>query len=293
MDATLVAQVRSFNRLVTERVGALNDHFLGRDRPLGHSRLLWEIGDEAIEIRELRDRLDLDSAYVSRILRALESQGLVEVMTSPDDARVRLAQLTDTGHAERATLDELSDEFAISVLQPLNENQRARLTNAMAEVERLLTASMVNITVADPASAAARWCFEQYYAELQSRFEAGFDPSCSTSAEVHELEPPAGVLLIAWLRHDPVGCGALKFHADAPAELKRMWVAPSARGLGLGRRLLHELETYAREAGVTTLHLETNRALVEAIALYRNAGYTEVPAFNDEPYAHHWFEKRI
>lgn len=293
MDDQLVNQVRSFNRLVTERVGALNDHFLGRDRPLGESRLLWEIGDRTIEIRHLRDRLDLDSAYVSRLLRSLESQGLVTVEASPHDARVRHVQLSDAGRAERATLDQLSDEFARSVLQPLNDGQQARMTRAMAEVERLLTASMVNITVADPESPAAAWCFEQYYTELRLRFDAGFDPTQSISAEAHELVPPAGALLIAWLRRDPIGCGALKFHDGAPAELKRMWVAPSARGLGLGRRLVQELERHACDAGATVLHLETNRALTEAIALYRNAGYTEVPAFNDEPYAHHWFEKRL
>src|SRR5581483_6044830 len=90
-----------------------------------------------------------------------------------------------------------------------------------------------------------------------------------------------------------VGCGALKFHGRAPTELKRMWVAPSARGLGLGRRLLTELERLAAEHGVRVLRLETNRNLTEAIALYRSAGYREVDAFNDEPYAHHWFEKRL
>ena len=90
-----------------------------------------------------------------------------------------------------------------------------------------------------------------------------------------------------------VGCGALKFHAAAPAELKRMWVAPEARGLGLGRRLLSVLETHATAAGARVIHLETNRTLKEAISLYRSAGYEEVAAFNDEPYAHHWFEKRL
>ncbi|HET8647419.1 MAG TPA: MarR family transcriptional regulator, partial [Vicinamibacteria bacterium] len=74
MDTALVTRVRSFNRLVTERVGALHDHFLGRDRPLGECRLLWEIGAGPIEIRHLRARLALDSAYVSRLLRSLESQ---------------------------------------------------------------------------------------------------------------------------------------------------------------------------------------------------------------------------
>jgi ribosomal protein S18 acetylase RimI-like enzyme len=99
--------------------------------------------------------------------------------------------------------------------------------------------------------------------------------------------------VLAWLRERPVGCGALKFHGDQPAELKRMWVAESARGLGIGRRILVELERLADMHAVRTLRLETNRTLAEAIGLYRSAGYVEVPAFNDEPYAHHWFEKHL
>jgi ribosomal protein S18 acetylase RimI-like enzyme len=88
-----------------------------------------------------------------------------------------------------------------------------------------------------------------------------------------------------------VGCGALKFHRRKPAEIKRMWVSPSVRGLSLGRRMLRELECAAAEAGATAVRLETNQRLTEAIGLYRSAGYREVPAFNDEAYAHHWFEK--
>jgi DNA-binding MarR family transcriptional regulator/GNAT superfamily N-acetyltransferase len=293
MATEQVAQVRSFNRLVTEQVGALNDHFLGRDHSLGESRLLWEIGNEGAEVRELRGRLALDSAYVSRLLRALEGQGLVVVEASPSDGRVRHARLTDAGRAERAELDRRSDEFATAVLAPLSDSQRARLTAAMAEVERLLVASMVTIDVADPATPEARWCFEQYFAELNRRFDAGFDPALSISANSSELTPPEGLMLVAHLRQEPVGCGALKFHEDAPSELKRMWIAPRMRGLGLGQRLLTELERHAQEAGVTTLRLETNRNLTSAIALYRRSGYQEVPAFNDEPYAHHWFEKQI
>ena len=108
----------------------------------------------------------------------------------------------------------------------------------MAEVERLLVASMVTITITDPTAQDAQWCVEQYFAELGQRFEAGFDPALSISADAHELTPPAGLLLVARLRQEPVGCAALKLHASAPAEIKRMWVAPRARGLGLGRRLL-------------------------------------------------------
>jgi DNA-binding MarR family transcriptional regulator/GNAT superfamily N-acetyltransferase len=293
MDRAVIDRIRSFNRTVTERIGALNDHFLGRDLPLGAARLLWEIGPAGADVRDLRRRLGLDSAYVSRLLRALEGRGLIAVETSTADGRVRRARLTPAGRAERAALDRRSDAFARSLLEPLDDRQRERLAAAMADVERLLLASMVRIAVADPASPEARWCFEQYFAELAERFDTGFDPARSIPAEAHELTPPAGLLLVASLRQEPVGCGALKLHPGAPGELKRMWVAPQARGLGLGRRLLRELERHARAAGVAVLHLETNRALVEAIALYRSAGYREVPAFNDEPYAHHWFEKRL
>ncbi len=293
MDTSLVEQVRSFNRTMTERIGVLNDHFLGRNHPLGEARLLWEIAEEGASVRELRHRLGLDSAYVSRLLRSLEKQGLIVVRPSEHDGRVRLVQLTKAGLHERAELDHRADAFAHSLLEPLSESQRAKLVAAMAEAERLLIASMVQITVADPTSQDARWCIEQYFAELNQRFEAGFDPTLGISAHAHELTPPAGLLLVARLREEPVGCGGVKFHENAPAELKRMWVAPRARGLGLGRRLLQELERYAREAGITVLHLETNHNLTEAIELYRHAGYQEVAAFNDEPYAHHWFEKHL
>ena len=293
MDMPLVEQARSFNRTMTERVGVLNDHFLGRNHPLGEARLLWEIGEEGARIWELRRRLSLDSAYVSRLLRSLEKQGLVVVKKSEHDGRVRVVQLTKAGLHERAELDQRADAFARSLLEPLSESQRVKLGAAMAQVERLLIASMVQITVADPASQDAQWCIEQYFTELGERFETGFDPTLGISAHVHELVPPAGLLLVARLREEPVGCGALKFHEDKVGELKRMWVAPRARGLGLGRRLLLALENKSSDAGMTVIHLETNRSLKEAIQLYRDSGYQEVEAFNDEPYAHHWFEKRL
>lgn len=293
MEMSLVDQVRRFHRTMTERVGVLNDHFLGRDHPLGEARLLWEIGEKGAEVRELRRRLSLDSAYVSRLLRSLEHQGLLAVRRSEQDGRVCFVQLTEAGRSERTELDQRADVFARSLLEPLSESQRVKLGEAMAQVERLLIASMVQITVADPTSPDARWCFEQYFTELGQRFEAGFDPTLGISAHPHELVPPAGLLLVARLREEPIGCGALKFHDNAPGEIKRMWVAKRARGLGLGRRLLEALEYEARQAGVTILHLETNRILAEAIALYRQAGYQEVEAFDDEPYAHHWFEKRL
>ncbi|MES1246737.1 MAG: helix-turn-helix domain-containing GNAT family N-acetyltransferase [Actinomycetota bacterium] len=288
----MVEQVRSFNRVVTQSVGALQDNFLSRDLALGEARVLWEVGDGA-DVRALRERLGLDSGYLSRLLRSLEERGLIGVSPSPHDRRVRTVRLTAAGRRERRVLDRRSDELAESLLAPLSTAQRERLVAAMGEVERLLTAGLVRVEIVDPESPHAVYCLGEYYAEIAARFDDGWDDSISIAATPDQLRLPAGLFVVATLRGEPVGCGGLKFHGRRPAELKRMWVAPSARGLGLGRRLLTELETLAREQGVRTLRLETNRNLTEAIALYRSAGWREVAAFNDEPYAHHWFEKRL
>jgi DNA-binding MarR family transcriptional regulator/GNAT superfamily N-acetyltransferase len=288
-----VRQVRSFNRTVTQRVGALNDRFLGRSRPLGEARVLWEIGTEGCEVRSLRSRLGLDSGHASRLLRALEADGLVRVEPSPADRRIRVARLTPAGLSERALLDRRSDELAASVLAALDPAQRDEIVAAMRTVQRHLITAAIEIRVVDPTDRDARRCIRAYFAELDRRSDSGFDPAAGISAEPDELVPPAGRFLIAYLRGEPLGCGAVKHHPGAPSEIKRMWVAESARGLGVGRRLLNELERWAIRSGASTARLETNRALVEAIALYRSAGYVEVPPFNDEPFAHHWFEKQL
>jgi DNA-binding MarR family transcriptional regulator/ribosomal protein S18 acetylase RimI-like enzyme len=299
MERAMIDQVRRFNRTVTQRIGALDDTFLARGRPLGQARLLWEIGLPGRDVRDLRARLDLDSGYLSRLLRSLEHDGLVTVQASEADGRIRTARLTAAGQAERAELDRLSDDSAASLLGPLSMRQRSRLVTAMAEVERLLTASAISVSVRSPRHPDARRCLRAYVEELSGRFDGGFDPARSISAADHEMTLPAGLFLVATLHGEPVGCGALKFHPGAPAEtagaagIKRMWVDPSVRGLGLGHRLLAELEARAAEHGVRVLRLETNRTLGEAIGLYRSAGYREVAAFNDEPYAHHWFEKAL
>ncbi|MEU5608283.1 helix-turn-helix domain-containing GNAT family N-acetyltransferase [Streptomyces sparsogenes] len=293
MHVSQIDQVRRFNRTVTERVGVLHDHYLGRDRPIGEARLLWEIGDRGQDVRRLRERLGLDSGYASRLLRALERDGLVTVEPHPEDRRVRTVRLTDAGRAERATLDRRSDELAGSLLEPLNAAQRARLVAAMAEVDRLLTAATVTLDPVDPDHPDAQHCLRSYFTELRELFDTGFDPARSLLPDAGELRPPRGLFLVARLHGEPVGCAGLKLPPGAPAEIKRMWVAPHTRGLGLARRFLTELEARAARHGCDVLRLDTNKALDAAIGLYHSSGFQEVPAFNDEPYAHHWFEKRI
>ena len=291
-----IVQVRRFNRLVTQRAGALEDHFLGRARPLGASRVLYEIGAEGADLRDLRVRLGLDSGYLSRIVQSLAAAGLVALQPGAADERLRRAELTPAGRAEFDEIDRRSDEAAEAILEPLTEPQRERLVAAMAEVHRLLRAAGARIERVDPAGPAARWCLAQYFAELAERFEEGFDPGRSIPAADDAMRPPRGAFLVATADGEPVACGALRPLApDAPGVgyLKRMWVADAVRGLGFGRRMLGALEDEARRLGFTTLRLETNRALAEAIALYRSAGYAEVARFNDEPYAHHFFEKAL
>lgn len=260
--------------------------------------MLWEIGREGADVRELRVRLGLDSGYLSRILQTLAASGLVTVGRSEADGRVRRARLTRAGLAERAELDRRNDAVASSILDPLSEAQRARLVEAMADVERLVAASMVRVEPCEPTHLHARTSLDSYFRELDARFEGGFDPARGTPDAPSDLVPPRGLLLVATLAGEPVGCGVLRHHDlrdDVPgwSEIKRLWVAPSVRGAGLGRRLLVELERRAATAGAATVRLDTNRVLSEAIAMYRAAGYREIARFNDNPYAHHWFEKRL
>ena len=287
-----ITALRSFNRTVTRRIGALEERFLGRHRSLGACRVLFEIGGGGIEIRALRARLQLDSGYLSRLLRGLEGDGLIRTTQAPGDARVGYVILTAPGRKELATLNRLSDTAAASILESLSPKQQEVLTTAMAAVERLLRAAAIRLEVTAPGSPDARYCLEQYFKELSARFAGGFDPKLSISADAGELTPPRGYFVLAALEGDPVGCGALKCHADF-GEIKRMWVKGSARGLGVGRRILLHLEELARSRGIRLLRLETNDTLKEAQALYRSSGYQEVSAFNAEPYAHHWFEKRL
>lgn len=153
--------------------------------------------------------------------------------------------------------------------------------------------SLPTFEAVDPGGPEARWCLERYFRELGRRFEAGFDPKQSIVVDHAELVPPHGIFLVMRADGRAAGCGAVKKTAPEVGYIKRMWVDDSLRGLGLGRRLLEALEGAASGLGCTRVQLETNQALTEAIRLYRSTGYVEVAPFNEEPYAHHWFEKRL
>jgi len=293
MDESQVRQIRGFNRLITRRVGALETNYLRRGRPLAEARLIFEIGAEGIDLRKLRTRLGLDSGYLSRLAQSLTAQGLITVARDDRDRRLRRAVLTRKGSRERAAYERLSDQLAASMLETLDEAERGRLTAAMGEVERLIRAASVEVGPEPADSADARRCLDAYFGELAARFENGYDAGNDNSAPAAEMAPPSGLFVVARLDNEPVGCGGLKRAGKATGEIKRVWTAPCARGIGVARRVIRTLEAAARDCGLRTLRLDTNRALTEAHALYRKEGFREVTPFSDNPYAHHWFEKRL
>ena len=284
-----VARVRRFNRAVTSEVGALDTSFLGRGRSLGAARVLNAIGHGRGDVAGVRDYLGLDSGLMSRLLRGLEDEGVVETVAHPDDARRRVARLTKRGRREFDAYEALSDAQAQAMIA--RHPRREALLAAMDLVASALGRARMSIEEVDPRSENARYCLGEYYAELGRRFEEGFDVSLSRDPDAKDMIRPRGAFLIAISDGLAVGCVALKGHGGNAAEVKRLWVAPSARGLGLAKRLMAATEAAARELNIRVLRLDTNRALPEAIALYRNSGWTEIERFNDDPYPDFFFEK--
>jgi DNA-binding MarR family transcriptional regulator/GNAT superfamily N-acetyltransferase len=287
----VISVVRRFNRSYTQRIGALEDSFLGMGMPLASARLLFEIGIEPATAQALRERLGLDSGYLSRLLRALEREGLVAVVPDPADRRRRRVSLTEAGRARWAELERRSDQRARLLVDPLTERQARRLARALAEADLLVRAATVTFRVAHPADGAARAAVGQYFAEIGRRF--GFDPDGEADKDAALLVPPTGVFVLAISDGAPVACGGLHTISDGVGELKRMWVHDAWRGAGLGSRLLRELEDRARALGHAAVRLDTNGALTEAIAMYQRAGYHPVDRYNDNRWATHFFEKII
>jgi DNA-binding MarR family transcriptional regulator/predicted N-acetyltransferase YhbS len=292
-----VAVVRRFNRSYTQRIGVLEDSFLGMGMPLGPARLLFEIGvapattQGPLTTQALRERLALDSGYLSRLLRRLEKDGLIDVTPDPGDRRRRQVGLTETGRDRWKELERRSDDQARMIVDPLTERQRERLAQALSEADLLVRAATVTFEPVDPASPTARDVIGRYFAEIGRRF--GFDPSGETEKDALLLAPPTGVFVVALSDGEPVACGGLQTIEPRVAELKRMWVHDDWRGAGLGSRLLRHLEDQARDLGHDTARLDTNAALTEAIGMYQRAGYRAIDRYNDNPWATHFFKKRL
>ena len=289
-----IDRLRRFHRIVTREAGALDQSFLGRRRPLNAARVLNAIGRDIGDVGEIRAYLGLDSGLMSRLLRGLEDEGLVETAPAPADARRRVSRLTPAGRAEFEAYETLSNDRARRLLDAHPRPQA--LLAAMDLISAALAREDVIIAPADPRSDSARACLERYYGELAERFETGFEVHLSRDPEATDMMTPRGVFLVALSDGVPIGCAGLKGHLDAAApwgEVKRVWVDPAARGLRLAARMMAEIEAQARTLGFATLRLDTNSALPEALTLYRGLGWREIDRFNDDPYPDTFFEKRL
>jgi DNA-binding MarR family transcriptional regulator/predicted N-acetyltransferase YhbS len=286
-NGSATATLRRFNRTYTQRIGALDESFLGTGRPLGVSRVLFEIGSDGATIRALRDRLGLDSGYLSRLLTRLEQEALVAVGPDPDDRRRRLVVLTAAGHVAWRELEDRSERLADRLVAPLTPRQQDRLTEALATADLLIRAATVQLRDVSPSDPAAREAAARYVAELDRRFTHGFAVDAPDTEGTFVLATSDGV---------PVAYGGLReLPARSPrtAEIKRMWVHPDWRGAGLGSRMLRHLEAMATARGYDEVVLDTNGALVEAVAMYERAGYRGIERYNDNPYAERFFAKRL
>lgn len=286
-----ISRVRRFNRAVTTEVGALDTSFLGRGRPLGAARVLNAIGKGQADVAAIRDDLGLDSGLMSRLLRSLEEEGLIETVANPGDARRRVVRLTEGGRAEFRAYEALSNAQAEGLLA--RHRRPEELLWAMDLVASALRRDRIVLEETDPRHEEAIYCLSEYYAELARRFEKGFDVSLSRDPDAEDMIRPRGVFLVAISDGLPLGCVGLKGGGDGVAEVKRLWVAPSARGLGLAKRLMSAVEEIARALSVEVLRLDTNSALPEAQRLYRGTGWNEIGRFNDDPYPDTFFEKRL
>jgi len=235
----------------------------------------------------------LDSGYLSRMLRQLEDEQLIAVTADPADRRQRIATLSTAGRREWRRLDDRSDDAARRLVEPLSPRHRAQLADALATADRLLRAATVAFEEVAPDSPEARFALDRYFAELDERFRGGFDPGAGGADDVDPMRPSHGTFVL--IRNDVaiVGCAGLYRIDGSTGEIKRMWIDPDWRGVGLGRRLLAHLEERAVELGCATVVLDTNETLDEAIAMYERAGFDRIERYNDNPYAHHWFRKDL
>ncbi|MFF4052559.1 GNAT family N-acetyltransferase [Streptomyces chartreusis] len=285
-----VTAFRRFNRYFTRRIGVLDDHYLGQDRPLGEARLLFEIGD-GMSLRELRSRLGLDAGYLSRMAKALQAQGMVTLSAHPEDSRLRMIEPTAAGRVEVKEQNRRANLVAAGLLDGLSEPQRAELAGALATAQRLLRLASIAVTLVDGAAPDARACLDGYAADIDERFPEGFDKDDLVAPQ--EVSGDAGAFFVAYEEDRPVGCGALRRLEPGVGEIRHVWVHPAARRLGLARRLLDALEQEAVAHHLSVVRLDTHAALTEAQAMYRACGYTAIPAYDDNVYASHWFEKRL
>ncbi|WP_313437027.1 bifunctional helix-turn-helix transcriptional regulator/GNAT family N-acetyltransferase [Stenotrophomonas sp.] len=284
-------QVRRFNRFYTRRIGVLQDRMLGSEFSLTELRVLYELSSRgAARASDLRNDLGLNAGYLSRVIASLEGRGLLQKTPNPDDARSQLLGLTRSGQATFQPYDEASRQEAMALLEPLSEAQRQGVVDAMTRISTLLGERSRDYLLRDPRPGDMGWVVHkqaQLYATeygWNSEFEALLAEIVSTY--LRDYDPASDRCWIAEQHGDIIGSVFVVRHDARTAKLRMLYVDASARGLGIGRRLVEEAIAFARSAGYSRMVLWTNKVLHDAVRLYEKAGFTLV-----EEEQHHSYGK--
>jgi DNA-binding MarR family transcriptional regulator/GNAT superfamily N-acetyltransferase len=292
-----IARIRRFNRFYTRQVGALDEGHLHSRFSLAEARVIYEIANtEAPTAAVLGRELSIDAGYLSRLLRGLERQGLVQRATSADDRRRSILRLTSKGRATFQELDARARAQVATFLAPLSDAEQRRLVDAMRTIDTLLgaRAQPPSYHLRDPRPGDMGWIvhrqavlytkeygWNQEYEALISRIAAEF---------LERFDAERERCWIAEREGEIVGSVFVVKHSEREgvAKLRLLYVEPSARGVGIGRHLVAECTRFAREVGYHTLTLWTNSVLVSARRIYQAEGYRLV---REEP--HHSFGKDL
>jgi DNA-binding MarR family transcriptional regulator/GNAT superfamily N-acetyltransferase len=280
---TAVAAIRRFNRFYTRQVGLLDEKLLKSDFTLTEARVLYDLAHQQTPqtLTNIARELLIDLGYLSRILKAFEARGLVERSAAPDDGRQVLFGLTKAGRAAFEPLDRASQVEIADILARLPPDETDRIVRSMHTIESLLgfqkpsPASIVLrphrvgdlgwIAHRQAILYAQEYGWDETYEALAAEIMAGFIKSHDPKSERSWIVERDG---------EAVGSVFVMRGPDTVAKLRLLYVEPSARGLGLGRKLVDTCIDFAREAGYHTLTLWTNDVLIPARRIYHAAGFT-------------------
>ncbi len=281
-----VAIVRRFNRFYTRQIGVLRKTFLDSPYSLGEARVLYEIASsDSPTASEIARSLDLDPAYLSRVLRNFEKRGLIQRRTSPKDGRQSHLTLSVRGRKSFMPLDARSQRDTAAMLAKLAPGDQARLIAAMCTIEKLLgraspaePAPQRSYVLRPPRPGDFGWIVNRH-AELYAQDYRWLEPFEGLCAQivadfVNKNDPSRERCWIAEMDGENVGTMMLVNDGAEVARLRLLLVEPKARGLGIGARLTDEAIRFARAAGYRKITLWTHSVLTAARQIYQKAGFT-------------------
>ncbi|WP_340150633.1 helix-turn-helix domain-containing GNAT family N-acetyltransferase [uncultured Sneathiella sp.] len=292
ISETRIDAIRAFNRFYTKQVGALNEGLLKSPFSLTEMRILYELNfGEKLTAGDLVKSLSLDPAYLSRLLKKFKTAGLLETIRSETDGRQRVLALTKEGRRVFAPYVKASRDEVAAMLTPLSDNEQARLVSSMQEILSILD---TETDKADPVIIRAHhpgdigWVIHRHGALYAQEY--GFDESFEGLVAkvagdfLQEHDPAYEHCWIAEKNSEILGSVFLVKKDKTTAQLRLLYVEPTARGLGVGRKLVDECTSFARRKQYKTLTLWTNSILHAAIHIYEEAGFK---LMDEEP--HHSF----